>query len=40
MHPREGQVEEHAIRLIVIGGLMAYVIWAFIRGLREPGSER
>ena len=29
-------VEEHAIRLIVVGSLMAYAVWAFIVGLREP----
>ena len=32
-------MEEHAIRLIVVGSLMAYAAWAFIVGLREPNSQ-
>jgi hypothetical protein len=32
-------VEEHAIRLIIVGGLMAYAVWAFIVGLREPNPQ-
>jgi hypothetical protein len=33
-------VEEHAILLIVVGSLMAYAIWAFIVGLREPNPQQ
>ena len=32
-------MEEHAIRLIVVGSLLAYAVWAFILGLREPNSQ-
>ena len=33
-------VEEHAIRLIVVGSLVAYAVWAFIVGLREPNPQQ
>jgi hypothetical protein len=33
-------VEEEAIRLIIVGSLMAYAIWAFIAGLREPNPQQ
>jgi hypothetical protein len=33
-------VEEDAIRLIVVGSLIAFVVWAFIVGLREPNPHR
>ena len=32
-------MEEHAIRLFVVGSLMAYAAWAFILGLREPNPQ-
>jgi hypothetical protein len=33
-------VEEDAVRLIVLAGLMAFVIRALIAGLREPDPDR
>jgi hypothetical protein len=33
-------VEEEAIRLIVVGSLLAYAVWAFIVGLRAPSPHR
>jgi hypothetical protein len=33
-------VEEDAVRLIVLAGLMAFVVRALIAGLREPDPDR
>ena len=33
-------MEEGTIRLIVVGSLTAFVIWAFIVGLREPNPHQ
>ena len=32
-------VEEHVIRLVVVGSLMAYAVWAFIVGLRQANPH-
>jgi hypothetical protein len=36
----EPSVEEDAIRLIVLVGIMAFVIRALIAGLREPNPDK
>jgi hypothetical protein len=36
---RRTSMEEQAVRLIVLGGLLAFVAWAFFVGLRAPSPH-